>query len=223
MKKLFDKKKLALFLGITILGLIFSSINFTKIENSNTYFTIYDFFAPAASGIIGLPLALISLVIVKVTNFALTGAELQLFDLVRFFTPFAALIYFNKKRNLNLVFPVLAIVGFLAHPIGRQAWVYTLLWVIPIICHFFYDKFSYVRALGATFSQHAIGGLFFIYLIPTSPEFWTTLMPVVINERIIMAMGILTFFILIKETLKNLSNENTQNVDLESFYELQQK
>lgn len=212
-----DRKKIGLFILYLIIGVILSKVNFARIEGSNTYFTFFDFFAPASAVILGLPLTLVAIFTVKLVMFAIdANTTLALFDIVRFVTPLAAVFYFSNKSKLVNIIPVLAIIGFLIHPVGRQAWPFALLWVIPIMVSFFKNKISYLNALGATFTQHALGGLAFIYLVPSTAEFWLGLIPLVLQERVLIAAGIVVFALLLKE-ISNLNISDEKKIKLKGL------
>lgn len=82
---------------------------------------------------------------------------------------------------------------FICHPTGSRAWVYTLVWLIPLLAlknqsHFF------GQSLVSTFVAHATGSVIWLYagLGPTSAAGWVALIPLVIIERILLA-GIMAF------------------------------
>lgn len=202
LKKSLSKKQLFLFLAFILVGIIASAIPFTKIDGSASYFSFFEFTAPSLAGIISLPAALVATLIIKLIMLFLNHGSINaLFDIVRLLTPLAAVAVFYKKSKFNLLIPLIAIIAFLLHPVGREVWYYALFWTVPFIMHFLRDKFVFARSLGATFSQHAVGGVFFIYLFSTSAEFWTALIPVVIQERLIIALGITVSYQMIKEIM----------------------
>ena len=106
---------------------------------------------------------------------------------------FAVFYFGSKKRNLNIIFPLIAIGMFLLHPVGRQAWFYSLFWTIPIIARLLPAKYSLsvpLRSLGATFTAHAVGGALWIWTVPMTPAMYMALVPITAFERILFATGI---------------------------------
>ena len=94
-----------------------------------------------------------------------------------------------------------AIVAFIAHPIGRDVWYFTLFWTIPIIAYFLRDRFLLARALGSTFTAHAVGGALWIWTFSLPASVWEALIPVVATERLLFAFGITGSFILVNNLL----------------------
>jgi hypothetical protein len=214
------KKNVLLSIIFLIIGLVSLSLNFTKLEGSSSHFTFFEFVAPSVAGILPLGVAMILVVVAKALFSLLTNSLVfNLFDVARLFLPLAAVSYFYKKSKFNLIIPVIAIIGFNLHPVGRQAWVFSLLWLIPIAMHLLRDKFLLARSIGATFSQHALGGLLFIYMFPATPEFWIGLIPIVLQERLVFAIGISAFYIFFKELFELLSKKNIIKFErIQKFY-----
>ena len=123
-----------------------------------------------------------------------------------------ATLYFAKKGTFNLAIPALAIAAFVAHPIGRTVWYYALFWIIPIGAYFLRDRFLLMRALGATFTAHAVGGALWIWTFALPAPVWNSLIPVVAMERILFALGISCSFVLINNLLCLLKNKRILNL-----------
>lgn len=109
---------------------------------------------------------------------------------------------------LNIGLPIVMSIIFIAHPVGSSAWVYTLFWIIPVICEISRQRGNsslFIRLLSATFIAHAVGSVIFLYSIPTTPSTWLSLLMIVPAERIIFASGAtLTAIIMIK--MKHMLN-----------------
>src|SRR3989338_9218947 len=133
----FITKKNLLFIAIfAIVGFIALQIPVAQLEGSRVKFTIYDAFAPIAGSFIGSIPGVIAVFLMQFFNFLIHGAEIvDTGTIIRFFPMLFAVLYFAKKRAANLVIPALAIVAFIAHPIGREVWYFSLFWLIPIIAH----------------------------------------------------------------------------------------
>ena len=210
----FITKKNLLFIAIfAIVGFIALQIPVAQLEGSRVKFTIYDAFAPIAGSFIGSIPGVIAVFLMQFFNFLIHGAEIvDTGTIIRFFPMLFAVLYFAKKRAANLVIPALAIVAFIAHPIGREVWYFSLFWLIPIIAHFFRDRFLIARALGATFTAHAVGGALWIWVFALPAPVWNSLISVVIAERMLFALGICGSFILVNNLLGFLEKKHLLNL-----------
>jgi len=196
-------KKNILFIAVfVVVGFAVLQIPVAQLAGSGAKFTVYDAFAPITGAFIGTLPGVIAVFLVNFLNFLVQGAVVQdIGTIIRFFPVLFAVLYFARRARLNLIVPVLAIVLFLAHPIGRQVWYFTLFWTIPILAYFFYDKFLFARALGATFSAHAVGGSLWIWAFALPASVWQALIPVVIGERLLFAAGIVVSFLAVNNLL----------------------
>ena len=95
-------------------------------------------------------------------------------------------------------------VSFWAHPVGRIVWFYPLMWLIPIAAYFKRD-WLYLRALGATFTAHAVGGAAWIWAFNLPASVWQSLIPVVAMERLLFAGGISAAYLVFAKVLKFLT------------------
>ncbi len=120
---------------------------------------------------------------------------------------FAAWYFGTKKDKISFLAPVLAIVLFIAHPVGRQVWFFSLFWTIPIIIKLLPKKYGervFLKSLGATFTAHAVGGAMWNYMVPMTPGAWVGLIPVVVYERLLFAAGIAVSFVVLNTVLDKL-------------------
>ncbi|KIX85543.1 hypothetical protein J120_01075 [candidate division TM6 bacterium JCVI TM6SC1] len=99
----------------------------------------------------------------------------------------AAAAYWSVNSRLLKLFVALAcMILFVVHPIGVQVSWYALFWLIPIAATFV--KNSYIaRAIGTTWTAHAVGTVGWLYMHSTTPSFWAGLVPIVIAERVLYA------------------------------------
>ena len=98
--------------------------------------------------------------------------------------------YWNMPNKIMRLFlPIVCMVAFMFHPIGGQAWVYALYWLIPITIYFLPYQSFFAQALAATFIQHAVGSVIWLYFVSSTPALWYSLLPVVIVERLVFASG----------------------------------
>lgn len=110
---------------------------------------------------------------------------------------FCAALYLalTKKNNkitttLAATLPLVCMILFCLHPVGAQAWAYSLFWIIPIAVATVSHRSFFLHALGSTFTAHAAGSVIWLYLgLVTIPATWLALIPVVICERLLFSMG----------------------------------
>lgn len=200
--QLITKKNLLFIAIFAILGFIALQIPVAQLEGSRVNFTVYDAFAPVAGSFIGSIPGVIAVFLMQLFNFLANGAHIEdAGTIIRFFPMLFAVLYFAKKGKFNLVIPAVAIAAFIAHPIGREVWYFTLFWTIPIIAYFLRDRFLLARALGATFTAHAVGGALWIWTFSLPASVWNALIPIVAAERLLFALGITGSFVLVNNLL----------------------
>jgi len=214
MRQYFTKKNL-LFLAIfTLLGFIALQVPFTTLIGSKVKFTLFDFFAPMASGFIGTLPGLVAVFLMQFINFLAHGAQVvDAGTFIRFFPAVAAVWYFGSKSKFNIILPLLAIIVFNSHPIGRSAWIYSMFWLIPVACYFLRVRFLLARALGATFTAHAVGGALWIYTFGLSKEIWLGLIPITAIERSLFALGIMAAYLIMNNVLNVLTVKKIINAE----------
>lgn len=207
---MFITKEKILFLTLFIIvGFLTLQIPVNKLAGSAVSFTFFDFFGPIAGAFIGPWLGIVSVLLVEVVNLVVKHTPLTTGAIIRLFPTLFAVFYFaifSKKENKNnyiLFVPFLAIVLFIANPIGRTVWYYSLFWFIPVIAYFKRQN-VFVRSLGATFTAHAVGGAAWIWAFHLPASVWKNLIPVVIEERLLFALGITVSYLLMKEALQFL-------------------
>lgn len=208
-QQLITKKNLLFVAIFAVFGFIALQIPVTQIMGSKVKFTVYDAFAPVAGSFIGSLPGVIAVFLMQFFNFLVQGARIEdAGTIIRFFPMLFAALYFAKKGRLNLIIPALAIAAFIAHPIGRTVWYFSLFWLIPMVAYFLRDRFLFARALGATFTAHAVGGALWIWVFSLPAPVWNSLIPVVIAERLLFALGISGSFILVNNLLGLLEKKN---------------
>lgn len=206
-RQVVTKNNLLFIVFFTVVGLILLQVPFTQLVGSKARFTLFDFFGPIASGFIGTVPGMISVFLMQFLNFLAHGAEVvDAGTIIRFFPMlFAAWAFSSKSKYISLVVPVLAIIAFNLNPTGRSAWQYSLLWLIPMASYFFHQKSLLLRSLGATFTAHAVGGALWVWAFGQTKEFWLGLIPVVLVERALMAIGIAVSYFVFNNVLAWLS------------------
>lgn len=204
-------KKLLFLVLFSIIGFISLQIPFNKILGSNISFTLFDFFGPMAGGFLGPGLGIISVLGIEVFNLFIRHTPISTGPLIRLFPTLFAVFYFaaiaKKNTRWILVVPILCILAFIAHPIGRQVPYYPLMfWWIPLLAYFRRNNL-FIKSLGATFTAHAVGSTAFLWAFNLPAEVWRSLPPVVITERLLFATGIAASYIAVKFTLSYLASK----------------
>jgi len=200
-------KKIIFISIFAVIGIILMQIPFTKIIGSKLNFSLFDFYGPIAGSFMGSVWGIIGVLAMQVINWAWHGFAIDSATIIRFFPMLFAVLYFAKKSKLMLLIPAAAMIAFWAHPEGRIAWYYALYWLIPIIAYFWHDKYVFARALGTTFTAHAVGGVLFIWTFNLKAAVWISLIPIVWKERGLMAIGITLTYLATSYLLKFASKK----------------
>ncbi len=219
MKNLNFKKLLFLALFIAT-GFGLMQIPFTQIIGSKLKFSLFDFYGPIAGAFVGSIWGLMTVGVMQIANWAWHGFATDAGTIIRLFPVLFSVLYFVRKSKWILLVPAVCMIAFWANPEGRIAWYYALYWLIPIAAYFFHEKSILLRALGTTFTAHAVGGTLFLYFLNLPASVWISLIPVVWKERIIMAFGIALTYIAFNYLFSLL--EKKFHVTL-SFVKLNQK
>jgi len=113
-----------------------------------------------------------------------------------FFVPgYCASIYWATSSSVIRFFlPLACMVLFIAHPIGGQAFLYSLYWLIPVVLFFIPRQSLFLNALGSTFVAHAVGSVIWLYTVPMSAAIWLSLIPVVAVERLLFACSMVVLY-----------------------------
>lgn len=226
LNKLITRKGMFFLFAFSILVFIGDRINFSRLIGAeNQFFTLFQFFGPVAGAFLGPIVGVLSVLIAEVSSYLVAGKAFTLISILRL-TPmlFAAWYFGTKKDKLSFLVPVAAIILFIAHPVGRQVWYFSLFWTIPIIIKLLPRKYGdsvFLRSLGATFTAHAAGGAMWNYIVPMTPGQWIGLVPVVIYERLLFASGIAVSFVLLNTLLDRLdAKTKSEYVSIDKKYSL---
>ncbi len=209
LNKLITKKGLLFLLIFSILVFVGDRINFSKLVGAeNQFFTLFQFFGPVAGAFLGPVVGVFSVLIAEISSYLLLGKAFTLVNVLRLLPMLFAAWYFGtKKGKVSFLIPVAAILLFVAHPVGRQVWFFSLFWTIPIIIKLLPKKYgekAFLKSLGATFTAHSVGGAMWNYIVPMTPAAWIALIPVVVYERLLFASGIAVSFVLFNTLLDKL-------------------
>lgn len=187
---------LAFVMLFTALVLIADSINFAPILGADPAqkqsFTLFQFMGPIAGGFLGAGAGVLSVLLAEIVSFIWLSKEANALNLLRLLPMLFAALYFAKysrNRLFGAFVPLACMALFIIHPIGGQAWYYSLYWLVPGIA-LLLPEHLFLRSLGATMTAHSIGSVIWLYSVPTTAEFWVALIPVVAVERLLFALGI---------------------------------
>lgn len=205
-------KKIFFILLFSLMVLLGKRINFSAIVGKESqFFTLFQFFGPISGSFLGPIFGAISVLTAQIVDYLITGKILNLVNLLRLTPMVFAAYYFGSKKKVILIVPLLAMLFFNLHPIGKQAWIYSLYWTIPFIVRVLPQKYSqnlFLKSLGATFTAHSVGSVAWLYIFPMSSQQWLMLIPVVAFERLMFSFGMTLSYVflnnLIGEVLKRL-------------------
>jgi len=200
MKKLFSKKLIIFTSVFTVLGFLSLKVPFSGIYGSSQSFTLFDFLGPSSGLLIGPIFGGLAVFLVKLISVFINHQGFDFLTIARFFPMVLAAVYLGTKSRKNAFIPALCILLFIIHPVGRQAWYYSMYWLIPVLAVFKKERLI-LNALGATFTAHAIGSTIFLYAFGYTPAFWTALIPIVAYERGVFALGIWASYLILNNVL----------------------
>jgi hypothetical protein len=184
-----DKKKILFLIIFTVFGLLAFQIQVNKIVGSGQSFTLFELLGPVGGMFLGPVLGAVSAFFVRALNVVLFHQKIDLLTVIRFLPAMLAAFYFGaKSKKTAIIFPI-CIALFLLNPVGRQAWMYSAIWLIPFTTSFF-KKNLLLNSLGATFTAHAVGSVIFLYTFNLPASAWMGLIPVVFIERGVFTIGI---------------------------------
>ena len=214
------RNKLIFFTGFTLLGILALHVPLMKLAGASVNFTLFDAFAPIAGAFLGTAVGAAAVLIMQGFHFVANGMNFEsAASLIRILPLVFAALYFSKKMPLNFIVPTLAIIAFVAHPVGREVWYFSLFWTIPIICYFLQERWLLARALGATFMAHSVGGALWVWFVPIPAAVWVGLIPIVIMERLLFAAGISITYLAVNNAFAFLNKK----LDITYKFPVQQK
>lgn len=134
---------------------------------------------------VGLSLFLIR----KLVSMSLTGTGFLTPLSYHIPTLFASAYWASPSKLIRLYVPLVCMALFVLHPVGSQAPLYVLYWLIPVVLSLYVHENTFTKALGSTFVAHAVGSVLWIYTLPTIPAYWYALIPLVAVERLLLCTG----------------------------------
>ena len=192
-------KGLAFLLLFSLIVVIANGINFSPIlgGETNKSFTLFQFMSPIAGGFLGAGVGVLSVLLAEVISFVWMGKQIELLNVLLLAPALFATLYFakySKGKLLTAAVPLVCMALFVLHPVGAQAWYYSLYWLIPLVA-LLIPEHLFLRSLGATFTAHSIGSVIWLYMFPSTAALWIALIPVVAFERFLFASGISVSYI----------------------------
>ena len=235
MKKFSAPTQVLFVVVFVLLVLVSRKINFSPLVGAeNQFFTVFQFFGPIAGGILGplfgAALVLFALVTDFFMNLATGSAPFEPKTLLRLLPAVFGAWYFGIKKGklsfgnkdlssvASIGVPLVAIALFVAHPVAREVWYYSLFWTIPIIAHFFRQRL-FIRSLGAVFAKHSVGSAIWVWTFDMSPGDWILLIPVVIIENLLFASGVTLAYVAASTILARMESK-VPFVSVERHYDL---
>ena len=199
-----EKRKILFAIIFTVLGLLAFQVSIDRIIGSSQNFTLFELLGPIGGMFLGPIFGAISAFCVRLINIAFHHQTLDLVTVIRFLPAMLAAAYFGlKTKKTAIIFPI-CIALFILNPIGRQAWLYAMIWLIPFVASFF-KKRLVLNSLGATFTAHAVGSTIFLYTIGLTPQIWLALIPTVFIERGVFTLGIWMSYLAMNTILDKIS------------------
>ncbi|MDW8033770.1 MAG: hypothetical protein RMI79_02285 [Nitrososphaerota archaeon] len=204
------------------LFMVLTKIKFWPIFGTESSFSFGAIFGPVIPRFLNVYWGASAIMLSRILGFAIGYYKMgDISNLAKFlaswltFVPIIASgIYFAKvfKGDKRLiVIPLLSILMFLLHPIGREVWYYSLFWTLPIIIAFLKPRIDslirnhvvqvYVYSVGSSFTDHAIGSILYLYLSNIPSWAWIQAIPFTPVERAIFAAGITFFYFVIRISL----------------------
>ncbi|MDP3889176.1 MAG: hypothetical protein Q8Q25_01375 [bacterium] len=120
---------------------------------------------------------------------------------------FAASLYWgNKSALVRVGIPMVCMVLFAVHPVGFQALPYALYWLIPFGLFFVRRKTIFLESLGSTFIAHAVGSVIWLYTVPMHSSVWLSLIPLVLVERLLFALGMTGLYYVLSWLYKKINS-----------------
>lgn len=114
----------------------------------------------------------------------------------------------HKSIYAKIGIPLLCMIMFIFHPVGNQAFLYSMYWLIPITIAIFKSESIFLQALGSTFTVHSVGSIIWLYTKQIDPGLWNMLLPIVIIERLVLA-SLTTIIFYITKSVKNLNLQSS--------------
>lgn len=121
-------------------------------------------------------------------------------------TFFAGAYLAHDSYLIRAALPVICMALFIAHPVGGQAWGYSIYWLLPVFFSLLSVPTFFIQALGSTLVAHGVGSVIWLYTHSTTAAFWHALIPIVALERLSFALGMVLFYTLYQKVTQTVSS-----------------
>lgn len=201
------KNKIFFLIAFSLVSLVFLQVPINVLAGAKVKFTLFDLLAPVAGSFAGTFYGITAVLIGQVVNIFLHGGNFEKAAIIRLFPTLFAVWFFSKKDRRQLLIPLIAIISFNLNEVGRSVWFYSLFWLVPYMVWPIRERFLIARSLGATMTAHAVGGAIWIWAFSLPASVWISLIPIVIVERSIFALGISANYILFNNIMAFLGSK----------------
>jgi hypothetical protein len=207
----------------TLVAIAASAISISALKGvTGSSFTAFEFIGVLPAAFLGPVLGIFAILLAKLTSAFFLSTTIDSVFMLRLLPPVLAAYYFATYKNagnsrvIQVIVPLACMALFIANPVGSQAWQYSLYWLIPPIIALAKPSHLFLRSLGTTFTQHAIGGVIWLYFVaPMAPAAWLALIPIVAGERLLFASGISLSYVALNaivSRVKWLANSTHVNI-----------
>ncbi len=182
--------KIIVFFCLTVLVEVTARMKGTFLVGSHhAFFSAVSISMPMVGIFAGTSMGVLVWLLRAFIRFAVSGIVPSAFLVYHIPSLCAALYWRSSVRILKIIAPIGAMLLFWVHPIGRQAPLYPLYWIIPLYLSLKESESIFLKSLAATFIAHAVGSVLWLYTVPMSGLQWNVLIPVVAIERLLVASG----------------------------------
>ena len=108
----------------------------------------------------------------------------------------------NLQRTIGIIIPLVCAILFVLNPIGKEAALYTVLWLVPILLSVYGVTAPFQRSLVSTFIAHSVGSVIWLYTKNITAVEWLSLIPIVIIERFTFACLMTMIYYCVRYGLK---------------------
>ncbi len=181
-------KKACFYLVYTLFLTLVSFLKLSCIEGTKfAFFSLSSCIAPISGFFLGTMGN--SLIFSMRTLITLSLKGLGIASLCAHMPTLGGTLYLTTQwRVIRMGIPLLCILLFIAHPVGRVIWFYPVYWLPPVLMGYTVPRSIFLRSLASTLTAHAIGSVIWLYSHSTDAFFWHTLFSIVWIERLIIAL-----------------------------------
>lgn len=151
------------------------------------FFSAINMIFPLSGTFGGMGVSMGVVVIRRLLRLSVGGLSHSLLSVYHIPTLFASAYWRYTHWSIRFAVPLVCMILFISHPVGSQAFAYSLYWLIPMALYFVPRQSIFMQALGSTFVAHAVGSVIWLYTVPMAPSYWLALIPVVLVERLFFA------------------------------------